>query len=178
MFNIKNATSDTKQDIATVYKELWAHIRHIDSQRLAFSSLYSAAFAFGLNALCKGDIRPKFMQYSLLIALAAFSYLGILIATRTLITFWTHWRDIKRIQKILDPESFQSYENNSHVYDMIYADESAFRHINRFFIRITGGNTPFPVTLVFPCMYLLGMLICFTLMALLYFDETLVITPR
>ena len=162
-------------DLSVVYSEHWLHIRHIENQRLIFTSIYLAAYGVGFGALLEGNVENQVFPSVLMLFLCAFSYIGFALSVKTMLSFWTHYLEIQRIQVILDPGSFKSYERSQRsIENYILQEEKGFRFLNKLFISLSKfGPISIPLTLLFPMLYLLGGLTSFVLMILFNLNPSL-----
>jgi len=171
----KSKERESDVDIATVYKELWLHIRHIENQRLAFMSLYLATYGVGIGSLLRGSVKNILFAYIVLGFILILSYLGLALSTRTMLTFWIHYRDIMRLQKKLSPSSFDSYEREQDsIEEYIFSQQPKYKKLNKFFIRVSKfGAVSLPLTLIFPLLYLLGGIISLISIVAIYVNPDL-----
>lgn len=166
----KSKERESDVDITTVYKELWSHIRHIENQRLAFMSLYLATYGVGIGLLLKDSFENILFASIVLGFIVIFSYLGMALSTKTMLTFWIHYRELQRLQKKLSPSSFDSYEHEQKsIEGYIFSEEPKYKKLNKFFIRASKfGAVSIPLTLLFPLLYLLGGIISLIFMVAIF----------
>ncbi len=91
-------------NLKEIYSQHWQHIRHIENERLAFTSFYLAILAAGLAYMFKSDSLEIWHKYIIVLFLLFLSVLGFHIMVRVIVTFWYHYTELKRITSTLCPK--------------------------------------------------------------------------
>jgi hypothetical protein len=145
-------------NLKEIYSQHWQHIRHIENERLGFTSFYLIFLGVGLAYVFKSNGLENSVKYIILTFLLIFSVLGFLFMVRVLLTFWYHYTEIKRITPLLCPGEKLGYEEREEeVENQIVEKENSLWWLNKIYIWLyKKAGRGFPLTLIFPSIFLLG----------------------
>ena len=166
----ENASSSmhSLENLREIYSQHWQHIRHIEKERLAFTSIYLTFMAVGLAYVLKSNGIIVYAKYVILLFLLFLSAIGLGIMSRILVTFWFHYSELKRLTGLLYEGEKLDYESSQKKVELeIKNNEPSFWWLNRFFIRITKKNgVMLPLTVLFPLVFLIGFILLTALLML------------
>jgi len=173
-------------NLKEIYSQHWQHIRHIENERLAFTSFYIVLLGASLAYVFKSNGLANPLKYIILGLLLFFSFLGFLFMVRVRITFWYHYKELKRITPLLcrgekldyelgDKEFFQGVlgteRRQKEVKNQIVEGPLWLERIYACLYKKVGLGLP--LTLIFPAVFLLGFIVGFIGLILLLVFKTI-----
>ncbi len=144
-------------NLKEIYVQHWLHIRHIENERLAFSSFYLALLGAGLAYIFSSTAIDFVSKLILLGVLLFLSFLGFSFMVRVLVSFWYHYSEIKRITPILCETEELNYEKNQQVIEnTIKKNAKPFWWLHIIYIRLSKlRGLMLPLTLIFPTIFMI-----------------------
>ncbi|MBI5677637.1 MAG: DUF202 domain-containing protein [Planctomycetes bacterium] len=157
-------------NLEEIYSQHWQHIRHIANERTAFTSIYLAFLGVGLTYIFRTDGAETRQKSIILVGLLFFSVMGFFLMVRSLVSYWYHYTELRRITPILCPGETLDYEGRQEeVENQIKELEKPFWWLNKTYIFISKkGGLLLPLTLIFPSIFLLGFIITVVTFVSLY----------
>ena len=163
-------------NLREIYSQHWQQTRHIGTERLAFTSFYLGFLGVGLAYISQSNGLETLQKCVILVVLLLFSTLGFLLMVRVLMTFWYHYAELQRITPLLYPNEKLDYEEaQARIEKQIRTKESSLWWLNKTYIglsKMPGKGMPFPVTLIFPSLFLLGFFISLVMLILVFLNPT------
>jgi len=157
-------------NLKEIYSQHWQHIRHIANERMAFTSIYLAFLGVGLTYIFRTNGLETCQKYIILGVLLLFSVMGFHLMVRSLVSFWYHYTELRRITPILCPGETLDYEGRQEeVENQIKELEKPLWWLNKTYIFLSKkGGLLLPLTLIFPSIFLLGFIVTVVMIVLLY----------